>query len=111
MKKILSILLVLVLVFSVVSVMAMAASKIAGDVNDDGVVNAKDITVLRRYLAGGYGVTIQEAYSDVNGDTTINAKDITILRRFLAGGYSVELYQPVENPELKPDETPRIPLP
>lgn len=111
MKKILSMLLVLVLMFSLVSVMATAASKVAGDVNGDGEVNAKDVTVLRRYLAGGYGLTIQEDYSDVNGDGEINAKDVTILRRFLAGGYGIELYVPTTTSDIKPDETPRIPLP
>ena len=78
MKKILSMLLVLVLMFSLVSVMATAASKVAGDVNGDGEINAKDVTILRRFLAGGYGI---------------------------------ELYVPTTTSDLKPDETPRIPLP
>ena len=113
MKKFLTILLVFVLVLSLVPFAALAAdSRVPGDVNNDGVTNAKDVTFLRRYLAGGYGIVIQEIVSDANGDGTINAKDVTVLRRFLAGGYNIVLPEPpADKPELKPDETPRIPLP
>lgn len=62
-----------------------------GDVNSDDVVNAKDVATLRRYLAGGWDVTIAEAASDVNDDGVINAKDVATLRRYLAGGWDVEL--------------------
>ena len=62
-----------------------------GDVNGDGVINSKDVTVLRRYIAGGWNVKIIEANSDINGDGTINAKDVTLLRRYLAGGWGVAL--------------------
>jgi len=63
-----------------------------GDLNGDGVINSKDVTLLRRYLAGGYSVTLtNELIADVNKDGVVNAKDVTILRRFLAGGYGVVL--------------------
>lgn len=62
-----------------------------GDVNDDDVINAKDLTVLRRYISGDYDVTANEKASDVNKDTLINAKDITILRRFISGDYGIVL--------------------
>lgn len=62
-----------------------------GDASGDGIINAKDITVLSRYIAGGYNVTVVEAAANVNGDSAINAKDITILSRYIAGGYGVEL--------------------
>ena len=62
-----------------------------GDINGDGIVDLKDVTTLRRYLAGGYGSTIEDAAADVNGDNAIDLKDVTTLRRFLAGGYGVEL--------------------
>ena len=57
---------------------------LAGDVNYDGVVDAKDVTALRRYLAG-WDITIQENSSDMNGDGVVDAKDVTVLRRQLAG--------------------------
>ena len=57
---------------------------LAGDVNNDGQVDAKDVTALRRYLAG-WDITIQAASADMNGDGSVDAKDVTILRRQLAG--------------------------
>ena len=54
-----------------------------GDINGDGTVDAKDVTVLRRYLAG-WSVDIQLSAADMNGDGEVNAKDVTVLRRQLA---------------------------
>ena len=62
-----------------------------GDVNDDGSIDAKDVTMIRRQLAGGWNVNINEEKADLNQDGEINAKDVTMLRRFLAGGWGVEL--------------------
>ena len=61
-----------------------------GDVNDDGIINMKDVTLLRRGVIGGYGVTLNEA-ADVNCDGVTNMKDVTILRRYVIGGYGVTL--------------------
>ena len=68
-----------------------------GDINGDSEINAKDVTMLRRHLAGGWGVTVNEEDADINGDGEINAKDVTMLRRYLAKGWGVEL------PERKPN--------
>ena len=108
MKKLLSLLLVLVLLLGCVCVSAAAddavaelqATKPIGDVNGDGTINAKDVTILRRYLAGGYGVTIDPRAADASGDGTLSAKDITYLRRYLAGGYNLELGVYFDTPEL-----------
>ena len=62
-----------------------------GDVNGDNVINAKDITLLRRYISGDYGVTVENNVADVNRDKAINAKDITLLRRYISGDYGVTL--------------------
>jgi peptidyl-tRNA hydrolase len=62
-----------------------------GDINGDDIINAKDVTILRRYLAGGWNVEIKEEYADVNKDGIVNAKDVTILRRYLAGGWGISL--------------------
>lgn len=62
-----------------------------GDVNGDGDVTAKDATLLRRYLAEGWNVTIDLTAADVNGDSDVTAKDVTLLRRYLAGGWGVTL--------------------
>lgn len=56
-----------------------------GDVNGDGVVNAKDKTYLARYIAKWSGYeTINEKNADVNGDGAVNAKDKTVLARYIA---------------------------
>lgn len=54
-----------------------------GDVNNDGVVDVADVIVLRRYLAGGYNVSIDESAADMNGDGNITIADVVLLRRFL----------------------------
>lgn len=60
-----------------------------GDVNDDGAINGKDVTLIRRYNAN-YDVEINENAANVNGDYVINGKDVTLLRRYNAG-YDVTL--------------------
>ena len=62
-----------------------------GDANGDGAINGKDVTVLRRFLVGGYDAVIREDNSDVNSDAIINGKDVTHLRRYFAGGYGLTL--------------------
>lgn len=68
-----------------------------GDIDGDGNINAKDVTLLRRNLAGGWGVTVNEEDADIDGDGNINAKDVTLLRRFLAGGWGIELREKAVN--------------
>ena len=62
-----------------------------GDIDGDGYVNAKDVTILRRALAGGYGLVVDQEAADFSHDGYTNAKDVTILRRALAGGYGITL--------------------
>lgn len=62
-----------------------------GDVNDDGVVTTTDVAYLRRYIAGGYNVVINEAAGDVNNDGIHTTTDVVYIRRYIAGGYGVEL--------------------
>ena len=63
---------------------------IIGDVSGDGIINMKDVTMLRRGVIGGYDITLDEA-ADVNCDGITNMKDVTILRRYVVGGYGVTL--------------------
>jgi hypothetical protein len=60
-----------------------------GNVNVDDALNAKDVTRLRRYLAGGWenDSEIDEFAADVNSDGVVSPKDVTRLRRYIAGGW------------------------
>lgn len=66
-------------------------SLIPGDVNGDGRITQMDVTRLRKYLAGGWDVTIDTVVADVTGDGRITQMDVTRLRKYLAGGWDVEL--------------------
>ncbi len=65
--------------------------RVPGDINGDGRIALLDSTILRRYLAGWTGVTINESNADVNNDGRVTLLDSTILRRYLAGWTGVEL--------------------
>lgn len=62
----------------------------AGDVNGDGKINAKDIVLLKKYIAnydyttGSSTVTVDLVGADVNGDGKINAADIVKLKKYIA---------------------------
>ena len=62
-------------------------AKLRGDVNGDGAVNLKDVVLIRRYIAKGWDVTVEESVADINGDGIVNLKDVVALRRQIAGGW------------------------
>ena len=62
-----------------------------GDLHEDGLINTTDVVYLRRFVAGGYGVDINENAADVNDDSIINTTDAVYIRRYVAGGYGVRL--------------------
>jgi len=55
-----------------------------GDVNNDASVDAADITLVRRHVAG-WPVAINLTAADVNVDTYTDAADVTLTRRHVAG--------------------------
>ncbi len=56
------------------------------DCNDDGVVNMKDVLLLRRLVGGAVeSKEIDLLAADCNGDGAVNMKDVLYLRRVLAG--------------------------
>ena len=65
--------------------------RMPGDANDDGMVDLLDVVLIRRWLAGGWNVSINESNADVDEDGEVTLKDVTIIRRYLAGGYDVKL--------------------
>ena len=91
------------------SVFVQAADvKYCGDVNQDGTINLKDVTQLRRLLSNEDGnEALNKTNMDVNADGNVNLKDVTYLRRYLAGGWGIELPIISETPETpeKPDES------
>lgn len=62
-----------------------------GDLNGDEKVNTTDVILLRRHIAGGYQVIVNNAAADVNGDGIRNITDVILMRRYITGGYGVEL--------------------
>ncbi|MCR5816036.1 MAG: dockerin type I repeat-containing protein, partial [Ruminococcus sp.] len=54
-----------------------------GDVNGDGVIDIKDVAILKQYLAK-WKVTINESNADVDGDKKVTIKDLAILKQYLA---------------------------
>lgn len=65
---------------------------IPGDINGDGTIDLKDVTLVRR-LVTGYGITANKLAADVNGDGEITMKDVVLIRRYVvdAEGYGVTL--------------------
>ena len=64
---------------------------VAGDVDGNGLIETRDIILVRRHIAGGYGVEINIDAADVDKNGLIETRDIILMRRFIAGGYDVEL--------------------
>lgn len=62
-----------------------------GDANGDGALDLKDVVMIRRWLAGGWTIQLNEANADVNGDNIVNLKDVVLIKRYLAGGFGTEL--------------------
>lgn len=77
--------------FQTVSGAVVVVDYTLGDVDGDGKVLAKDVAVLRRYLAHWSGVTIVEPAADVNKDGRVTAGDVAVLRRYLAHWSGVTL--------------------
>ena len=66
-------------------------TRIAGDANANGKLELQDAAIITRYLAGGWGVTIDESAADVNADHQVDLKDVVLIRRYFAGGWGVTL--------------------
>ena len=58
-------------------------SPLYGDVNGDGDIDTRDLTVLRQYLSYPVGMTLAEG-ANVDGNGTIDTMDLTYLRFYLA---------------------------
>lgn len=97
MKRMLSFILSIMLVFSLFSVNTVAleisndslSNSIIGDVDGNGKIGAADVTLLRRYLAGGFNISINTSIADADNNGEIDAQDVTCIRNIIAGGWNV----------------------
>ena len=96
MKKIISLIVCAALVFAAAAVTLVHAAeaaeneKIAGDINNDGEANNKDVVELFRYVSGDKKLEDDSAY-DFNGDSEVNNKDVVELFRYLSAGEQEEV--------------------
>lgn len=81
---------------SVEEVDTSITDSLLGDVNDDGVVNALDVALLKNWLAGRGSITNWQN-ADLNGDGIINIYDWCLLKSNLMNDENVQLY-PVADP-------------
>ena len=68
--------------------------RIPGDVDGDYNVDLRDIVLIQRHIAGGWGESpnrLNFDNADVNADGKISLLDVMLLRRYVAGGWNVEL--------------------
>ena len=77
--------------FTAVDGVITVTDYILGDVDGDGKVTTKDSILIRRYLLGGWNVTLNENAADIDKDGKITTKDSILIRRYLLGGWDIEL--------------------
>lgn len=89
--RLLSLLLSLSLAISTFTFGGLAASigKVSGDANSDGIVDANDLLLVRKYIANYDFDTMSATISissnaDIDGNGTVDVKDLILLRRGLA---------------------------
>ncbi len=59
----------------------------AGDANADGVLNAKDVLLFKRYICGSVSQNdLAYQYADMNGDGVVNMRDSLLLKLKLVRG-------------------------
>jgi len=57
-----------------------------GDADGDGKVNAKDITLIKKFISGLNDMnSIVLANCDTNGDGKVNMKDVTLIKKLITG--------------------------
>lgn len=98
MKRVLSIVLALTLLFSLMTVYTVSsASYHLGDVNDDGLVNAIDSNLISKFVVG-IGIIDDTRCADLNFDGKVNAADLNLMKRVFTGSH--QLVQPTEEGDI-----------
>ena len=91
MKRILSLILCLTMLISA-STVIHSTIFILGDSNSDGFVNAKDVLLVRRVIAGDADKISREG--DVNGDGQFTLSDLLMLKQHIVGNAILEQPEP-----------------
>lgn len=73
------------------SVVQNAILRLKADVSADNVISAKDVSIIRGYVAGGQNIEIDINIADVTGDLLVDSKDIVFIRRYVSGGWNIVL--------------------
>ena len=104
MRKVVTGILALCMVSAMMAETVMAApDTVKGDVNGDGVLNTKDIVLMKKYLLGE-ATDIDADGADMNGDQKINVADMIYLT-----GILTEAVQPPQDPAEPKDPEPENP--
>lgn len=67
-------------------VLQVRGYRLAGDANEDGMLNRDDLTCMQAFLFADTPPHISGENADLNGDGKISAKDLTLLKRRLLTG-------------------------
>ena len=61
-----------------------------GDVNEDGILNIQDVTMLIDHLLGSEASPFNTNNADINQDSIINISDVTLLIDLLLQGWYLD---------------------
>ncbi len=87
MRYIVFLLLVLVIVFSSMTVFSYGRNNIFyGDINNDGVINVQDAVLVMKHVLGiEFLDDEQQRAADVNGDGAVNTRDVYYIMQYSLG--------------------------
>ena len=91
MKRGLSIFICILVLMSSIGMISINADSVIlkGDANSDGIIDVKDVLILRKYYVG-YDVEFNFNAADYNSDSKVNAIDILLIRKKIAGIEDIE---------------------
>jgi len=91
-KRILSLVLSMILCFGVFFVTPVSASAVRGDIDANGVIDTRDLLVLRKHIVQLVELTdAQLSNADCDGNQKVNTNDVLTLRKYLVK--SGEIYK------------------
>ena len=64
---------------------AADVEKYLGDLNEDGLVNMKDLSIIRKAIAGDSSATFNRTLADLNSDGAVNTRDLLLIKKNISG--------------------------